>query len=85
MEETKAAPMAYIAPVGAPANKERYIQRTPLWVIIMRGLQVLLGFIIVCLCGWLIHGKALDANVFALVVVSLHNSITVNTTDVPRA
>lgn len=69
MEETKAAPTAHAAPAAPPAKDEAYIQKTPTWVVIMRSLQIFFGLIIVCLCGYLIHGKALDANVFALVVV----------------
>lgn len=76
MEEVKAAPAAYAAPApttttpASPGKEEQYIQTTPGWVIVVRGLQVLFALVIICLCGYLIHGKAMDANVFALVVVS---------------
>lgn len=35
----------------------------------MRGFQVFFAFVILAMCGYLIHGHAMDANVFALVVV----------------
>ena len=68
MQETKPAPVAYATPMTG--NSEQYIQTTPKWVFVVRVLQALFGFIILACCGYLIHGHAMDANVFALVVVS---------------
>jgi len=87
MDEVKTAQPVYGAPVAAPqpvygapapapapASGDQYIQQTPLWVVVVRGFQALFGFIILAMCGFLIHGKALDANVFALVVVGRRSS-----------
>ncbi|KAK1759880.1 hypothetical protein QBC47DRAFT_438125 [Echria macrotheca] len=70
MEEVKPIPAAYAAPVGNNnnTNHNQYIQQTPTWVVIVRGLQIFFALIILGLCAYLIHGKAMDANVFALVV-----------------
>ena len=68
-----AAPQQYAAPVAAPYNEkatEQYIQHTPVWVVVVRALQVLFGFIVLVMAGWLIHGYAMGANGFALVCVS---------------
>ncbi len=70
MEEAKVAPAAYAPPTANPESGERYIQQTPVWVVVVRGFQIAFSVIILAMCGYLIHGKALDANVFALVVVS---------------
>lgn len=71
MQEVKPTPIAQATPAPAPApgSKEQYIQQTPKWVLIVRGFQVLFAFVILAMCGYLIHGHAMDANVFALVVV----------------
>ena len=72
MQEVKPAPTAYATPAPVPAttsNTEPYIQQTPKWVLIVRGFQVFFAFVILAMCGYLIHGHAMDANVFALVVV----------------
>jgi len=70
MAEVKIAPPLYAAPAAVPGSEGRYVQKTPTWVVVVRGLQALFGLVILALCGYLIHGKAMDANVFALVVVS---------------
>jgi hypothetical protein len=60
----------YAAPAAvAHVKEERYIQQTPIWVVVVRGFQVLLGFIILVMAGWLIHGYAMAANGFALACV----------------
>lgn len=71
MQEVKPIPTAQATPAPAPApgSKEQYIQQTPKWVLIVRGFQVFFAFVILAMCGYLIHGHAMDANVFALVVV----------------
>jgi hypothetical protein len=68
MQELKPAPTAYAAPAPA-SSKEPYIQQTPKWVVVVRGFQAFFAFVILAMCGYLIHGHAMDANVFALVVV----------------
>lgn len=66
MQEVKVAPAAY----GAPTSpKEQYIQQTPVWVLAVRALQIVFALVILAMCGYIMHGKALEANVFALVVV----------------
>jgi hypothetical protein len=67
---TVAAPQQQYAAPAAYGQDERYIQHTPVWVVVVRGAQVLFGFVILCMAGYLIHGYALDANVYALVCVS---------------
>ncbi|KXX83079.1 hypothetical protein MMYC01_200482 [Madurella mycetomatis] len=57
----------YAAPTEVPTSeKERYIQQTPVWVVVLRGAQIFFSFIIVVLAGVLIHGKALEANGYAV-------------------
>jgi hypothetical protein len=68
MEEAKVAPAAYATPAANPESGDLYVQKTPTWVVVVRGFQVAFSFIILAMCGYLIHGKAMDANVFALVV-----------------
>jgi hypothetical protein len=71
MAELKTAQPGYGAPAPAPTTAEnQYVQQTPRWVVVVRGFQALFAFVILAMCGYLIHGKAMDANVFALVVVS---------------
>ncbi|KAK4444496.1 hypothetical protein QBC34DRAFT_474725, partial [Podospora aff. communis PSN243] len=67
MAEIKAAGAPAPAPAPAPVENQ-YVQQTPLWVVVVRGFQALFAFVILAMCGYLIHGKAMDANVFALVV-----------------
>jgi len=60
------APVAPVAPVaGVP--KQQYVQQTPTWVVVIRGFQILLSIIILGIAGYLMHGKVLDENAFALV------------------
>lgn len=61
-----------VAPVaaGAGAPKPQYVQQTPGWVVAIRGFQILLSVIILGIAGYLMHGKVLDENAFALVCVS---------------
>ncbi|KAK0710102.1 hypothetical protein B0T26DRAFT_679425 [Lasiosphaeria miniovina] len=54
-------------PAATIESNEPFIAHSPLWVIIVRGIQILLTFVIVILADLLIKGKALDQNVFALV------------------
>ncbi|KAL1869456.1 hypothetical protein VTK73DRAFT_3101 [Phialemonium thermophilum] len=63
MSEVKSA-AAYTTTVE---NGGPFLVHTPLWVTIVRGFQVFLSFVIIILAGLLIHGLAMDANVFALV------------------
>jgi len=59
------------APKAAPGSEDPWMVHTPLWHVIIRGFQIFFGFVIVVMAGYLIHGKALDANGFAIVCVSL--------------
>jgi hypothetical protein len=62
----------YAAPaVAVHTEKEQYIQHTPTWVVVVRGVQVLFGFVILVMAGYLIHGYAMGANGFAVVCVGL--------------
>ncbi|KAK3905159.1 hypothetical protein C8A05DRAFT_41865 [Staphylotrichum tortipilum] len=59
----------YAAPSIAVQHppKEQYIQQTPVWVVIVRGLQIFFSIIILGMAGYLIHGHAMAANGFAVV------------------
>jgi hypothetical protein len=46
-----------------------FMVHTPVWCTVARGFQAFFAFLILILCGLLIHGLALDAVVFALVCV----------------
>lgn len=62
---------AYAAPAAAVHDeKEQYIQQTPIWVVVVRALQIVFSFVTVIMAGVLIHGKALGANGFAVACVS---------------
>ncbi|KAK3987976.1 hypothetical protein QBC44DRAFT_351443 [Cladorrhinum sp. PSN332] len=62
------APVPQVVPVPASsAPKPQYIQQTPVWVVVMRGFQVFLSVAILGIAAWLMHGKVLDQNAFALV------------------
>lgn len=54
------------APV-AHDEKAQYIQQTPVWVVVVRGFQIFLSFVIIIMAGWLIHGYAMGAHGFAVV------------------
>ncbi|KAK4214164.1 hypothetical protein QBC37DRAFT_472855 [Rhypophila decipiens] len=54
-------------PKAAPGSDDPWMVHTPVWHVVMRGLQVFFGFVIVVMAGVLIHGNSLDANAFALV------------------
>jgi hypothetical protein len=61
----------YAAPAAVVHDdKEQYIQQTPLWVVIVRVLQIVFSFVTVVMAGVLIHGHAMGANGFAVVCVS---------------
>jgi hypothetical protein len=45
----------------------RTVIATPIWCTVMRGFQIFFAFVIMILAGLLIHGYAMDANVFGLV------------------
>jgi hypothetical protein len=61
----------YVAPAAvAHIEKEQYIQHTPVWVVVLRGVQILLSIIILGMAGFLIHGHAMGANGFAVACVS---------------
>ncbi|KAL2130140.1 hypothetical protein VTI74DRAFT_6829 [Chaetomium olivicolor] len=51
----------------AEKESEQYIQQTPIWVVAVRVVQCLMGFIILAMAAWLIHGYAMGANAFAVV------------------
>jgi len=60
----------YPAPAAAVQDeKEQYIQQTPLWVVIVRALQIVFSFVTVIMAGVLIHGHAMGANGFAVACV----------------
>jgi len=62
---------SWAAPKAAPGSEDPWMVHTPLWHVIIRGFQIFFGFVIVVMAGYLIHGKALDANGFAVVCVSV--------------
>lgn len=51
-----------------------HVLRTPLWVVILRGLQFLVSLIIVGLCGWMIHDAGLPENSLCIAIVSYSTS-----------
>jgi len=60
----------YATPAAVPQGaKEQYIQQTPVWVVVVRGVQVFFGFVILVMAGYLIHGSAQGAYGFAVVCV----------------
>lgn len=62
----------YAAPAAVGTDeKGHYVQQTPVWVVVLRGLQILFSFVILAMAGYLIHGHALAANGFAVVCVSI--------------
>ncbi len=72
MADAAAPQQQYAAPaVAVESNKEQYIQHTPTWVVVVRGIQVLLGFTILVMAGKLIHDYATGQHGFAVVCVSL--------------
>jgi hypothetical protein len=59
---------AYTAPAAVDGEKKKqYIQKTPLWVVVVRALQIFFSFVIVVMAGVLIHGHAMGPNGFAVV------------------
>lgn len=71
MSEIKPA-ASYGAPVAAPlhaTNNEPYIQRTPGWILACRIVTFVFSIILLGMCGYLMHGKVLEANAFTVVVV----------------
>ncbi|KAK3940435.1 hypothetical protein QBC46DRAFT_385378 [Diplogelasinospora grovesii] len=69
MAEMKPTAQSYATPTtsSTPGSGEPYMVVTPLWCTVVRGFQIFISFLIVVLAGLLIHGYAMDANVFALV------------------
>ncbi|KAK4098031.1 hypothetical protein N658DRAFT_488802 [Parathielavia hyrcaniae] len=71
-QQQYAAP-AYVAPAPVAHDgklevpQEQYFQETPVWVVVVRGFQVLVSFIILCMAAKLMHGKVLGPNAFAVV------------------
>lgn len=71
MADTGIPQQQYAVPAVAVKNEtEQYIQHTPTWMVVVRGVQVFFGFVILVMAGYLIHGNAMGANGFALVCVS---------------
>jgi len=61
----------YVAPAAVAHNdQDQYVQQTPVWVVAVRGVQILLSIIILGMAGFLIHGHAMGANGFAVACVS---------------
>jgi hypothetical protein len=62
----------YAAPAtAASGKKEQYIQQTPVWVVVLRALQIFFSFVILIMAGVVIHGHAMAANGFAVVCVRI--------------
>ena len=77
MADTTIPQQQYAAPaVTVKDETEQYIQHTPTWMVVVRGVQVFFGFVILIMAGYLIHGNALGANAFALVCVGLPHDVT---------
>ncbi|KAK4147351.1 uncharacterized protein C8A04DRAFT_24592 [Dichotomopilus funicola] len=66
MTDTSIPQQSYAAPITTSDDAGQYVQTTPVWVVVVRGLQVLISFIIVIMAGVLIHGYAMGANGFAV-------------------
>jgi hypothetical protein len=72
----------YAAPAAASSGgKEQYIQKTPVWVVVLRGLQIFFSFVILIMAGVLIHGHAMAANGFAVVCVRIAHPVPGSSTD----
>lgn len=67
MSDVKVEPQYGVAPAPAAVSTNDYVQETPVWMVVIRGVQVVLALGIVGMCGWLMHGKVLDAQAFGLV------------------
>ena len=72
MADAAVPQQAYVAPAVAVHQppKEQYIQATPVWVVVVRALQIFFSIIILGMAGYLIHGNAMAENGFAVVCVS---------------
>jgi hypothetical protein len=68
-----AVPTPQYAAPGAAASgvKEQYVQQTPVWVVVLRALQILFSFVVLIMAGVLIHGHAMAPNGFAVVCVRI--------------
>ncbi len=70
MQEVKPA-QQYGAPAAAPAAaKEKYIQHTPTWVLVIRTLTIIFSIIILGLVGWMLHRVVLESHAYTVAVVS---------------
>ncbi|KAK4184104.1 hypothetical protein QBC35DRAFT_67682 [Podospora australis] len=68
MSDVKVEPQYGVAPAPAAAvSTNAYVQETPVWMVVIRVIQAVLALGIVGMCGWLMHGKVLDAQAFGLV------------------
>ncbi|KAK4162910.1 hypothetical protein QBC43DRAFT_71422 [Cladorrhinum sp. PSN259] len=61
------APQGVAAPVAGAPKQSQYVQQTPTWVVVIRGFQVFFSLVTLGLAAYLMHGKVLDENAFALV------------------
>jgi hypothetical protein len=64
-----------------PHAEAEHVLQTPLWIVIIRGLQVLVSLIIVGLCGWMIHDAGLPENSLSIAIVSQHTYLHLSLTD----
>ncbi|KAM0338000.1 hypothetical protein ACHAPU_011463 [Fusarium lateritium] len=52
-----------------PAANANHVLQTPLWIMIIRGLQFLLSLVILGLCARLMHDATLSSEAFSLAIV----------------
>lgn len=64
-----AAPAPAPAPTGS--SFPNIVVASPTWVVVIRGVQVLLSLVILAMAGYLIHGAYSDPHGFAIACVSL--------------
>ncbi|KAK4198741.1 hypothetical protein QBC40DRAFT_283177 [Triangularia verruculosa] len=67
MSEVKPPVQYASAPVPAPAgNKEHYVQQTPVWVVVVRSVQIFFSLVILGMAGTVIHDVMIEELAFGI-------------------
>ncbi|KAK4179118.1 hypothetical protein QBC36DRAFT_323237 [Triangularia setosa] len=70
MSEVKPPVQYASAPVAAPGgNKEHYVQDTPVWVVVVRGVQIFFSLVILGMAGAVIHDVMIEELAFGIACV----------------